>query len=390
MYSQKRVRENDWLKIQMEKHNCKTVVLSSICSEHSSATEKVELPLTVDQMKLRFVYAITHLRHLILSRKQQEMIGRLLEQLVEFSHGSPAIADVLCSILKLKVCQENAVELLQTVSDRLVAKRCLDSPPDMADLHNLLADLAHKWEQIATCLTVPRSTVEQIKDDYPNNCRLCLMQVLEAWKQHTAYKPKGLAEDNRFCWRTITAALEAKSLQETRLAGEIKSSCKFQNEEKIMKLIELCDLNEVEKSVLCCLSHFDGRPIPVLLVDVISQMSVVIPSLTFSSEKLQKLNLLCVYPESIISPHSPPTTTTVYIPNDISKGLWMFTSKKEQQRGIIYNAFKQVIKIGISAKEKSHLTCLAHLLQNNSKSQMSKDSFKRLSNNFKRTQHPYL
>ena len=60
MYSHKRVRENDWLQIQMEKDNCKTVVLSSICSEHSSATEKVEVPLTVDQMKLRFVYAITH------------------------------------------------------------------------------------------------------------------------------------------------------------------------------------------------------------------------------------------------------------------------------------------------------------------------------------------
>ena len=308
MYSQKRVRENDWLKIQMEKHNCKTVVLSSICSEHSSATEKVELPLTEDQMKLRFVYAITHLRHLILSRKQQEMIGRLLEQLVEFSHGSPTIADVLCSILKLKVCRENSVELLQTISDRLVAKRCLDSPPDMADLYNSLVRYAHKWEQIAMCLRVPRSTVEQIKDDYPK-CKLCLMQVLEAWKEHTAYKPKGLAEENKFCWRTIIEVLFADSVQEKPLAREIMNSCKFQNEEKIMKLIELCDLNEVEKGVLCCLSHFDGRPIPVLLVDLFSQMiqPVAIPRLTFSIERLQKLNLLCVYPEPIISPHSPPT-----------------------------------------------------------------------------------
>ena len=95
-----------------------------------------------------------------------------------------------------------------------------------------------------------------------------------------------------------------------------------------------------------------------------------------------------MYPEPIISPHSPPTTTTVYIPNDISKDLWMFTSKRAE-RGIIYNAFKQVIKMGISAEEKSHLTCLAHLLEKKRK-QMSKDSFKRPSNNFKTTQHPYL
>ena len=307
------------------------------------------------------------------------MIGRLLEQLVEFSHGSPAIADVLCSILKLKVCQENAVEFLQTISDRLVAKRCLDSPPDMADLHNSLVHLAHKWEQIAMCLIVPISTVEQIKDDYPNNCKMCLMQVLEVWKQHTAYKPKGLAEDNRFCWRTIIAALETKSLQETRLAGEIKSSCKFQNEEKIMKLIELCDLNEVEKGVLCCLSHFDGRPIPVLLVDLISQMiqPVAIPSLTFSSERLQKLNLLCIYPEPIISPHSPPTTTTLYIPKDISKGLWMFTSKQEQKyHNLIFRALIKVVEMDIPAKEKSHFQCLVTLIENKRDDEMSKDPFK--------------
>ena len=63
-------------------------------------------------------------------------------------------------------------------------------PPRLTTLLNELTNrVAAKWEEIGISLQLESGLLEIIKEDYPNNCRACLREMLKEWMKQVNPPP---------------------------------------------------------------------------------------------------------------------------------------------------------------------------------------------------------
>ena len=288
----------------------------------------------VDVHPLTPIHAIQRLVHAVLKESNltpSTEVQTAFEKIASFASGSPAIIDVIASLLQsyLEQAKCSIEQALQDFATFLTTEKVSKSPPELRDLQNELICIAHKWESIATFMLLD-DRIGRIAANYDTVERR-LLKTLRVWK-NTCRVP--------FTWDNIIACLRSKALDDQKLANKIESS-RHVNEKKdfVTVLMAYCSSNELTcLKLLDYLSVFRGCPVPVIftkeIATVISKNPVLASNMcsTLRSMKLLKPypRKFIYYPNPSLLMQLPKETDFEYVPEHIAELVW---NKVEVDRG---------------------------------------------------------
>ena len=78
-----------------------------------------------------------------------------------------------------------------------------------------LIEVSCKWELVGIQLLVPDWKLGIMERENRDQCKECLMKVLEYWRKHAG-------PNNPFSWETIVTILKSRSIGNIRLAEDIE------------------------------------------------------------------------------------------------------------------------------------------------------------------------
>ena len=277
-------------------------------------------PLSTIHTTQRIVHSVLKHHHLASSNAQQ----RTFKDLAEFTTGSPAIIDVVSSLL---------VSHLEQTTGTSTEEALLDFAGDVR----------------LGALTKPQSVVRN--------------------KQQRSFQPPTflpVREISQSVYDSISTVQEPEDIWTT--------NSHYDSWQVITVLIEQCQLRPEERLLLFCLSNLNCSPIPSILV---TEMATMITKASHQSHlasslhtKLEKRNLLKPYPKPVVyhpslAPHCPGDTDFVYVPQLIAEAIWkdmMSDVDKVMALGTVYKALQNVVEQSPSPIEHSFFLGLCSLL----------------------------
>ena len=121
--------------------------------------------------------------------------------------------ELICSIDPISGCEMNGAESKWLESLPLPPSE--SDSPTMDQLMTELVEVSASWELVGIQLLVPYWKLGIIKRENRDQCKECLMKVLEYWRQHAGTK-------NPFSWETIVNVLQSQSIGNIGLAEDIE------------------------------------------------------------------------------------------------------------------------------------------------------------------------
>ena len=272
-------------------------------------------PLSTIHITQRVVHSIFRHHNLAPSVTEQETF----EKLAEFTTGSPAIVDVVSSLLDLHLEQEDSI---QSFADNVHLSELGPStkPPSQPHAGQLLSP------------------------QYSGTVRLI----------------------NKCVYDTLKTVNESENIWTT--------SSHYDSWQVITVLIEQCKLTPEEQMLLHCLSVFNCSPIPAILITELAMMICKASHKPYLAStlhtKLQSIKLLKLYPKPIVfhpklRQENISDTEFFYVPKFIAEALWKDTmsgTDKAMSLATLYNAFQSVLRQSPSHIEQLFLLGLCSLL----------------------------
>lgn len=115
-----------------------------------------------------------------------------------------------CKILLIMECQLQFIQHIQPSSLKL------STYPSQSDLMNLVAaPLPTKWRLVGIQLGLSMSTLDEIENSHPHDCKRCFMSVFSAWESQGT---------SPYSWTTIVEALRSSCVEENVAAAKIEQT----------------------------------------------------------------------------------------------------------------------------------------------------------------------
>ena len=337
-----------------------TDVLKAIGPDSPRSVTVIDIsPLTPIHATQRLVHSVLKESDLTPSAEVQTAF----EKIASFASGSPAIIDVIASLLDsyLEQAKCSIEQALQDFATLLTTEKVLKSPPELNDLLNELTCIAEKWKFIAIHMHLS-DNIGRIKADC-GTVKDCLLETLRAWDK-TRYEP--------FTWDSIIACLRSKALNEQYLANKIESSRHVNENKDFVAVLMACCSSSNELELLDCLSGFNGCPIPVIFTKEIATVIAKDSELASNiCSTLRSMKLLKPYPKQFIYyPNSllPVQNVTLketdfeYVPKHIAELAWNKIvrdgEKAKTIRGNVFDALKSKSVSSLPTEIRSYMDTL--------------------------------